>query len=139
MVPAITGNGYEPLNRLLDGHYALGFVLVVVVAKMFATTFSVSSGSPGGVFTPSLLIGGGIGFAWGHVLHASAGGGYALVGMAALVAATTHAPLMASVFVFEVSGDYALVLPLIVATSLASALSRRLSPDSIYAAEAKRA
>ena len=78
------------------------------------------------------------GLAVGQLVHASASGAYTLVGMAASVAATTHAPLMAAVFVFEVSGDYALVLPLLVATGISSVVSRRLSPDSIYEAEAKR-
>ena len=65
-------------------------------------------------------------------------GAYALVGMAAVSAATTHAPLMAAVMVFELSGDYAIVLPLLVATALATAVSRRLRRDSIYAAELRR-
>jgi CIC family chloride channel protein len=62
-------------------------------------------------------------------------GSYALVGMAAMTAATTHAPLMAAVLVFELSGDYAIVLPLILATATATFVSRRLHPDSIYTAE----
>ena len=59
-------------------------------------------------------------------------GGYALVGMAAVVGATTHAPVMAAVLVFELSGDYAIVLPLLVATSAATAVARWLLPTSIY-------
>jgi chloride channel protein, CIC family len=58
-----------------------------------------------------------------------------LVGMAAAVAATTHAPLMAAVLAFEVSGDYAVVLPLVLATAIAAGLARRLDPDSVYTAE----
>jgi chloride channel protein, CIC family len=142
-LPQVTGNGYEPLNVLLDEHYALGLVAVLVVAKALATTASVSSGSPGGVFTPSLFIGGGIGLLWGHAVAGAVGapgseGGYALVGMAAMIAATTRAPLMASVLVFELSGDYAIVLPLVLATAIATILSRRLSVDSIYTAELRR-
>jgi len=142
-LPQVTGNGYEPLNVLLDEHYSVGLVAVLVVAKALATTASVSSGSPGGVFTPSLFIGGGIGLLWGHAVASSVGapgseGGYALVGMAAMIAATTRAPLMASVLVFELSGDYAIVLPLVLATAIATILSRRLSVDSIYTAELRR-
>ncbi len=142
-LPQVTGNGYEPLNVLLDEHYAVGLVAVLVVAKALATTASVSSGSPGGVFTPSLFIGGGVGLLWGHAVASSVGapgseGGYALVGMAAMIAATTRAPLMASVLVFELSGDYAIVLPLVLATAIATILSRRLSVDSIYTAELRR-
>ena len=62
-------------------------------------------------------------------------GGYALVGMAAATAATTHAPLLAAVMAFELSGDYAIVLPLVLATAVATLVSRSLRRDSIYAAE----
>lgn len=142
-LPEVVGNGYEPLNGVLDGQYAIGLVAVLIVAKALATTASVSSGSPGGVFTPSLFIGGGLGLLWGHAVagfvHApESEGSYALVGMAAMTAATTHAPLMASVLVFELSGDYAIVLPLVLATAIATLLSRRMRRDSIYTAELRR-
>jgi CIC family chloride channel protein len=118
----------------------VGFVLILLLVKCFATTASVSSGSPGGVFTPTLLLGGGVGYAYGALLSAlgaSVGpaGGYALVGMAAATAASTHAPLMAAVMAFELSGDYAVVLPLSLATAVATALSRALRKESIYTAE----
>jgi CIC family chloride channel protein len=144
LVPEVAGNGYEPLNSLLDGTPAVAFVAVLVVAKMLATASSVASGSPGGVFTPTMLVGGAGGFLFHALLHRftplSLGppGGFALVGMAAATAATTHAPLMAAVMAFELSGDYAVVLPLLVATALATALSRAMSRDSIYTAELRR-
>lgn len=143
VLPEVAGNGYEPLNRMLDAQYSLRVIAVLLVAKAVATVFSVSSGSPGGVFTPSLFIGGAVGVLWGHVASAALGvhgseGSYALIGMAAAVAATTHAPLMASVLVFELSGDYALVVPLLVASALATWVARRLRPDSIYTAELRR-
>jgi CIC family chloride channel protein len=142
-LPQVAGNGYEPLNRLLDDQYALGLIALLLVAKAFATVASVSSGSPGGVFTPSLFIGGALGTLWGHAASHLLGtpggeGSYALVGMAAVTAATTHAPLMASVLVFELSGDYALVLPLVLATAIATWLSRRVRADSVYMAERRR-
>jgi CIC family chloride channel protein len=141
-VPEVAGNGYEPLNGLLDGEFTAGFVLLLLLGKCLATTASVSSGSPGGVFTPSLLIGGAVGFLYAYALGSVAQlgplGGYALVGMAAAIAATTHAPLMAAVLVFELSGDYAIALPLVLATALATLVSRGLRRDSIYAAELKR-
>jgi CIC family chloride channel protein len=126
----------------LDGEFTAGFVLLLLLGKCLATTASVSSGSPGGVFTPSLLIGGAVGFLYAYALGSVAQlgplGGYALVGMAAAIAATTHAPLMAAVLVFELSGDYAIALPLVLATALATLVSRGLRRDSIYAAELKR-
>lgn len=142
-LPEVVGNGFEPLNVLLDGRYAVSLVVVLVVAKAFATTASVASGSPGGVFTPSLFIGGGVGMLWGHAVAAfveapSPQGSYILVGMAAMIAATTHAPLMASVLVFEVSGDYGIVLPLVLATAFATLVSFLMRRDSIYTAELRR-
>lgn len=143
VLPQVAGNGYEPLNRLLDGDFTLGFIAVLLLAKAFATTSSVSSGSPGGVFTPTLFIGGAAGALWGEALARgldlpAARGSYALVGMAAMMAATTHAPLMAAVLVFELSGDYAIALPLVLATATATAVSRKLHPDSIYTSELRR-
>lgn len=143
-LPEVAGNGYEPLNTLLNGGFSVPFVILLIVGKCFATTASVSSGSPGGVFTPTLLLGGAIGFVYASALTRAGGiaigpaGGYALVGMAAATAATTHAPLMAAVMVFELSGDYAIALPLVLATALATLLSRWLGRDSIYTAELHR-
>ncbi|MEZ4362153.1 MAG: chloride channel protein [Kofleriaceae bacterium] len=142
-MPEIAGNGYEPINQLLDGKFTLGFVALLLLGKGLATTASVSSGSPGGVFTPILLVGGATGFLYAHGLAAlglSIGppGGYVLVGMAGATAATTHAPLMAAVMIFELSGDYAIALPLVVAVAIATIISRRLRPDSIYTAELRR-
>jgi chloride channel protein, CIC family len=143
VLPEVAGNGYEPLNAILNGSYAVPFVLWLLLGKCLATTASVSSGSPGGVFTPTLLVGGGLGFVYASVLHGvglgvSAPGSYALVGMAAATAATTHAPLMAAVMVFELSGDYAIALPLVLATALATFTSRRLRRDSVYTAELRQ-
>lgn len=141
VLPSVAGNGYEPLNEIIDARMPIVAVLWLLVAKAVATTASVSSGSPGGVFTPTLLIGGGVGYAFGVALamlfgsSVGAPGGYALVGMAATTAASTHAPLMAAVMAFELSGDYAVVLPLVIACSLATAVSRALRKDSMYTAE----
>jgi len=142
-LPTVAGNGYEPLNALLDGKSAIGVVVALLVAKALATTASVGSGSPGGVFTPTLLIGGCtgylVGIGLGHAgLDVGPPGGYALVGMAAAIAAATHAPLMGAVLAFELSGDYAVVLPLVLATAIATAVSRGLGQDSIYMAELHR-
>jgi chloride channel protein, CIC family len=140
LLPDVAGNGYEPLNTLLDGGFAPAFVAWLLLGKVFATTASVSSGSPGGVFTPTLLLGGGLGLLYAHALTAlgvrlGLPGGYALVGMAAATGATTHAPLMAAVMAFELSGDYAIALPLLLATAVSTLISRFMRHDSIYAAE----
>ncbi len=139
-VPAVAGNGFEPLQSILDGATGVKMVAILLVAKWLATTSSVASGSPGGIFTPILLVGGCAGYLVGAALGASGldvgpPGGYALVGMAAAIAAATHAPFMAAILCFELSGDYAVVLPLVLATAIATAFARALGRDSIYTAE----
>lgn len=144
-LPQITGNGYEGINLILSGDVGVLLMLALLLAKPIATTASVSSGSPGGVFTPSLVIGASLGGALGYVASffytqpvTQLVPAFALLGMAALTAATTHAPVMAAVLVFELTGDYAIVLPLLITTATATLLSRRLRHDSIYSDELRR-
>jgi CIC family chloride channel protein len=141
VLPQVAGNGFEPLDALLDGRLLVTMTALLLVAKPVATAFAVGSGNPGGAFTPTLLIGGCTGalYAWGlHAVFGDAIGSqptYALIGLAAAMAATTHAPLTGTVLACELSGDYALMLPLLVATALAAAWARRLYVDSVYTAE----
>ncbi|HEX4384507.1 MAG TPA: chloride channel protein, partial [Myxococcales bacterium] len=142
--PQVTGNGYEAIQLILDAKLAGAILAALLIAKGLATISSVSSGTPGGVFTPSMFLGAALGglvaTAVSHLFgaHAFQTGGYALAGMAALVAATTHAPLMAATLAFELSGDYTLVIPLLCATALSVLISRRLREDSIYTEELRR-
>lgn len=147
VLPQICGNGSEAIALMLDGHVAEWMLAVLLVAKLVATVTSVSSGSPGGVFTPSLFLGAALGGLVGAAGHAVAPsslalgplpGGYALVGMACLAASTTHAPLMASALVFEFTGDVSLLPPLMVGTAIATLIGRRLRPYSIYTEELER-
>jgi CIC family chloride channel protein len=143
-LPAVAGNGYEPLNQILDQRLALTAVALLLAAKMVATSASVASGIPGGIFTPMLLAGAasgtlfaaGVGAVWPAA--APDAGTCALVGMAATTAASIHAPLTAAVLVFELSGDYAIVVPLILATAAATAVSRTIGSESVYATELRR-
>lgn len=143
-LPLVAGNGFEPLEALLDGKLALGVIVWLLIAKPVATAMAVGSGNPGGAFTPTLLVGGCTGALYAFGLHAVFGDAigppatYALVGLAAAMAATTHAPLTGAVLACELSGDYALMLPLLVATALAAAWARRLYVDSVYTAELSR-
>ena len=135
--PGVTGNGYEVIQLMLDARLGVGLMALLLAVKAFGTTATVASGSPGGVFTPSLFLGaamGGIvGAAARTVWHAPGfPGGYVLCGMAGAIAATTRAPIMASILGFELSGDYAIVLPLFIATATATAVSRPLQRLSIY-------
>jgi len=115
---------------------------VLLVAKVIATSGAIASGVPGGIFTPMLLVGAALGTSWSHLvglLTASPSpGSYALVGMAATTAASIHAPLTAAVMIFELSGDYPIVLPLLVATVVSTSVSRRLGSESVYEAELRR-
>lgn len=144
VLPEVVGNGYEPLAELLSGRLPWLVLVVLLIAKPLATTLSVSSGLPGGVFTPTLLLGACLGALFGeganqlfpgHVAPPSA---YALVGLAGLCAATTHAPLMAAVLGFELSADYAIVLPLMLVCTCAAWVSEQLHPNSLYEAELQR-
>jgi CIC family chloride channel protein len=143
-LPWVAGNGFEPLEALLDGQLATGMVALLLIAKPIATAAAVGSGNPGGAFTPTLLVGGCLGALYASALHAVLGDAigspstYALVGLAAAMAATTHAPLTGAVLACELSGDYALMLPLLIATALAAAWARRLYVDSVYTAELSR-
>jgi chloride channel protein, CIC family len=143
-LPLVAGNGFEPIGALLDGRLGVVMVLWLLVAKPLATSVAVGSGNPGGVFTPTLLLGACIGALYASGLSAVFGDAvgspptYALIGLAAALAATTHAPLTATVLACELSGDYALMLPLLVATAVAAAWARRLYVDSVYTAELTR-
>jgi CIC family chloride channel protein len=135
--PEVAGNGYEVIQRMLDAEYGPAMLALLLGVKALGTAASVSSGSPGGVFTPSLFLGGALGGIVGALVQGvghvpQAAGGYVLVGMATMIASTTHAPVMAAVLAFELSGDYAVVLPLFVATTVATLVSRRLRSATIY-------
>jgi chloride channel protein, CIC family len=142
-LPSVVGNGYEPLNRILDGPIAVSALAILLVAKLIATSGSVASGVPGGIFTPMLLMGAALGSGWSHLFgpagaSAPDAGRYALIGMAATTAASIHAPLTAAVMIFEVSGDYPIALPLIVAAVVATVVSRALGSESVYETELRK-
>ncbi len=143
-IPNVAGNGYEPLNGILDQELSVPLVSALLLTKVLATSASVASGVPGGIFTPVLLVGGALGSLWAHLLVSlgvsslAAVGSYALVGMAAAAAASIHAPLTAAVLVFELSGDYPIALPLLLSTVLATSVSRALGSESVYEAELRR-
>jgi CIC family chloride channel protein len=142
-LPSVAGNGYEPLNVILDQRMALTTVSLLLLGKVIATSASVGSGIPGGIFTPMLLLGAALGTLVAHALTVVFGlstvaGSYALVGMAATTAASIQAPVTAAVLVFELSGDYGIVLPLLLSTTVASVVSRLIGSESVYEAELRR-
>jgi len=145
--PQVWGNGYSVTSRILDDQYQalysgrlllLVFLGGLLLAKLSATVLSVGAGTVGGVFTPTLFLGAALGSIFGHGLHGlglAAGlptGAFALVGMGSVVAATTHSPLLAIIIMFEISLNYSLMPPLMLACAVATLVGRRLHPASVY-------
>ena len=141
--PEILGIGHLAMDRMLEGQVGLGLLLALVVMKIVATSLTLGSGGSGGVFVPSLFVGAALGGALGMVVGQWAPfphggpGAYALVGMGAMVAATSHAPLTGIVIMFELTGDYQIMLPLMVACILSTVVASSLKEESIYTQKLK--
>jgi CIC family chloride channel protein len=139
-VGGVTGGGYGTLGLALAGRLGVQTLLFLCVAKLVATVFSYSSGGAGGIFAPALFIGSMLGGAVGHadvfVLgHESLQlGAFALVGMGAVFAGIIRAPMTSVLIIFEMTGGYGLVLPLMLANMTSYVLARRMRPTPIYEA-----
>jgi chloride channel protein, CIC family len=140
-LPNVPGASREPIRAMLDGLLGSGWpvavtLLILLVAKLFASVVTIASGSAVGTFAPSLFTGAALGGAVGavavEVLGVRSATGFALVGMAAVFTALVRAPLTAIILVFELSGDYELVLPLMIAVGIATFGAERLGWRSIY-------
>src|SRR5579864_6149898 len=124
-VPQVWGNGYSVVGTILRGQVAGAWLLVVLLAKVMATSATVGSRAVGGVFTPTLFIGCAIGALFGELVHGalpsitSQPAAYALIGMGGFLAAATHAPLTSILMLFEMTADYQIVLPLMLACVVA--------------------
>src|SRR5262249_7708693 len=127
-VPLVWGNGYEGVNLALQGYLPLKLLLWALGGKMLATALSIGSGSPGGFFTPSIFLGATLGGVVGQAAHGlwphltERPEAYALVGMSGLLAATTHAPIMSTLMVFEMSLNYNLILPVLICSGTGALL-----------------
>ena len=136
--PQIMGMGFDSIEAALHNQMLPALLFALVGLKILATTLSISSGGSGGVFAPSLYIGAMLGGAFGSLIHAmspsttAAAGAYALVGMGALFAGTTQAPLTAIVMLFELTRNYQIILPLMVCCVIGSIMAGRLSSETIY-------
>ncbi|GAB2744852.1 chloride channel protein [Streptomyces bullii] len=143
-LPEMYGVGYPVLEKATAGGYAVAFLLLMLVGKMLATSLTIGIDGSGGVFAPSLFIGAMLGAAYGtgvhHLMPATAGsvGAYALVGMGAVFAGAARAPITAVVIMFELTGKYSIILPLMLAIVLATTVSRLLSGDTIYTLKLRR-
>jgi CIC family chloride channel protein len=137
-IPEMYGVGYPVLYKAVGGGYALWFLIVLAAAKMVACSLTIGIGGSGGVFAPSLFIGATSGMAFGeiagHLFGPAAGQPalYAVVGMGAVFASAARGPLTAVASVVELTGDFTLTLPVMLAVAIATALSRALSYGTIY-------
>lgn len=137
-IPYILGVGYETMDQALEGELTWKFMFILIFFKIFATSLSLGSGGSGGVFAPSLFLGTMTGGFFGDLVYqywpgvSGGAGAYALVGMGAVVAATTHAPITAIIIIFEMTNDYKIILPLMIATIIATLLSTKVQKESIY-------
>ena len=138
LVPGIYGVGYNSMNLALLGQLPWVLMLMLIFAKILATSLSLGSGGSGGIFAPSLFIGTMTGGFFGALVHmlmptlSASSGAYAMVGMGAVVAGATHAPITAILIIFEMTNDYKIILPLMISTIIATLLTTKLKKESIY-------
>jgi H+/Cl- antiporter ClcA len=135
--PEVWGNGYSVVNGVLHSPWPVWLVLSVLIAKIIATTATAASGAVGGVFTPTIFVGAMLGLIVGDLTHALWPGSsfptvYAVIGMGTFLAATTHAPLMSFLIIFEMTLEYQLVPALMLACLAAYHVSRAIRAHSIY-------
>lgn len=147
-MPAFFGDGYGVVQTLLGetfydnpsytARYLLGLLAFVVVAKIVGTCLTLGSGGSGGIIAPSLMLGATTGGLFGMILRTSGWAAnaqpavYALVGMGAALAAVVHAPLASILILIDLTGNYRVMLPAMLATVVATGIARRIFPDSIY-------
>lgn len=137
-VPSMYGVGYPVLQQAIDGHLVLGTLVLLLVAKIVATSLTISIGGSGGVFAPSLFMGAMLGSAYGFVVHSlfpgatALPGAYGIVGMGAVFAAAARAPITAVIIIFELTGDYQIMLPLMFAVAVAAGVASLITPETIY-------
>ncbi len=138
-VPDVWGNGYDVVSRVLNGGLAWNWVLAVLIAKVAATVSSNGSGAIGGIFTPTLFVGATTGYLMGTAICYVAGSAagtdpvmMSIICMTAMLSAVTHAPLMAIVMVIEMTSQFQLVLPVMLASGAAYAVSTQFGAKPLY-------
>jgi len=136
--PQILADGYETISLTLYGNMAVGLLVLLIFFKMIATSLTLGSGNSGGIFAPALFMGAVAGGAFGVLMNylfpgvTATPGAYALVGMAGMLAAATHAPITALLIIFEMTSDYRIILPLMVTVVFSALVAGRIFPYSIY-------
>ncbi len=136
--PDIYGVGYNSMNLALLGQLSWTMMFLLIFLKLLATSISLGSGGSGGIFAPSLFLGTMTGGFFGALVnqlfpqYSATSGAYSLVGMGAVVAGATHAPITAILIIFELTNDYKIILPLMISTIIATLLTTKLKKESIY-------
>jgi len=136
--PHLLGVGYGAIDLSLVQELAWWLMLLLIFLKILATSITIGSGGSGGIFAPSLFLGAMTGGLFGIIVHSlfpsitASPGAYGIVGMAAIVSATTHGPLTAILTLFEMTGDYKIILPLMITCIISSLVIQRLMKESIY-------
>ncbi len=138
LFPHILGVGYGGINLSLWQSLSWWALLVLVIYKIIATSVTIGSGGSGGIFAPSLFLGAMAGGFFGTVVHhlfpavTASPGAYSIVGMGAVVSATTHGPISAILILFEMTGDYKIILPLMTTCIISTLFAGQFLKDSIY-------
>jgi len=141
--PQIFGVGYDTITSALNNTLIWQLALSLVFIKIFTTSLSLGSGGSGGIFAPSLFLGAVLGSFYGSIIAIYfpaleiIPGAYALVAMGGVVAAATHGPIAAILIIFEMSGDYKIILPLMITCIISTIIAMRLKEDSIYTLKLK--
>jgi CIC family chloride channel protein len=136
--PHILGVGYAAIDMALMQELVWWLLLLLVGLKILATSITIGSGGSGGIFAPSLFMGAMAGGFFGTLVHhlfpevTASPGAYSIVGMGAVVSGTTHGPLSAILILFEMTGDYKIILPLMITCIMSSLASGQILTDSIY-------
>jgi len=142
--PQIMGDGYDFIQHALEGKIIFAIMFAVIFLKIIATSLSIGSGGPGGVFAPALFIGAMAGGAFGWAVHSlfpaytSNPAAYATVGIGSFLAAATHAPLTGIFLLFEMTGNYKIIIPIMFASIVGTLTAKRLYHDSIDTVELTR-
>ena len=143
-LPQLYGVGYPVLEQAVRGTYVTWFLLALLVGKILATSVTIGIGGSGGVFAPSLFMGAMLGTAYGQAMHwafphvTGPAGAYGLVAMGAVFAGAARAPATAVIIIFELTDEYRIILPLLLAVAVATGVANFISKDSIYTLKLRR-
>jgi len=143
-LPQMYGVGYPALEGAIRGGNATWLLLLLLGGKIVATSLTIGIGGSGGVFAPSLFMGAMLGTAYGQIAHrllpgiTGPAGAYGLVGMGAVFAAAARAPITSALIIFELTGEYRIILPLLLAIALSTSIANLLTKDTIYTLKLRR-